>query len=124
MVQLKINDLEIVPIRCILYQTNPTATIFEGDEQFDDVLEEVGTDEGPDIPPPSWYFTFNEPIYEDQRNELYMLPRYPLPIGLTDGRNQLAAAATFNMSADEVLELVQKHTKWKNKRDKDLYDGT
>ena len=124
MVQLKVNDLESVPIRCVLYQTSPTATQFEGDDHFDDVLEEAGTDEEPDLPPPSWYFRFNEPIFEDQRKELYMLPRHPLPSGLTDGRNQLASAATFKMSADEVLGLVQKYTKWKNKRDQALYDAS
>ena len=127
LVQLKINDHEILPIRCILYQISPTTTTFEGDEDhlaMDDIVLEEGADENPDIPPLNWQFTFNEPIFEDQRNQLYLLPRHPLPMALTDGRSQSAAAASLNMSTDEVLELVRKYTEWKDKRDKDLYDSS
>ena len=116
MVYIKINDLEDVPIRCIVYQTSSPSIPADETDSSDVVL-----DDQPEIPPSTWKFSFNEPIFEDQREQLYMLPRHRLPEVLTSERRRLAAASEYRMSVDEVITLVNQYSEWKDKRDKVLY---
>ena len=117
LVRIKINELEDIPIRCIVYQT---AQAIQIDGTY---LEDVegGLEDKPDVPPAYWKFSFNEPIFEDQREQLYMLPRHPLPEILTNERRHLAAASEYRMSVEEIINLVQKYRDWKEKRDNALY---
>ena len=115
--RVTINDLEDIPIRCILYQTaQPVFT----DETDSHEMEELWDDLS-EIPPRSWKLNFNEPIFEDQREELYMLPRHPLPEVITNERRHIAASSEYKISIDEVKNLVQTYREWKDKRDDVLF---
>ena len=117
LVRIKINELEDVPIRCIVYQATPAT---QTDTTAADWVE-GGLEDKPDVPPRNWKFRFNEPIFEDQREQLYMLPRHPLPEVLTSERRHLTAASEYKMNVDEIINLVQEYSQWKEKRDKVLY---
>jgi len=119
LVRIRINDLEDIPIRCILYQTTPT--LLKDEEDSNDM--ERGWEDLPEIPPRNWKIDFNEPIFEDQREELYMLSRQPLPEILANERRHLVAASEYQISVDDVKDLVQKYSEWKEKRDKDLFSN-
>ena len=117
MIRIKINDLEDVPIRCILYQTTPTLK----DEDTNEL--EIGFEDLPVIPPRTWKIDFHEPMFEDQREELYMISRQALPETFTNERRHLAAATEYKISLDDVRDIVYKYSQWKEKRDKILFSN-
>ena len=80
-------------------------------------------DDLPEVPPLSWKVNFNEPIFEDEREELYMLPRYSLPEVIINERRHITAASEYKISTDEVRNLVKKYTEWKDKRDSALFSN-
>ena len=119
LVRIGINELEDIPIRCILYQTaDPVLT-----DETDSYEMQALWDDLPEIPPPSWKLNFNEPIFEDQKEELYMLPRYPLPEVIINERRHIAASSEYKISIDEIKNLVQKYNEWKDKRDSVLFSN-
>ena len=119
LVHIGINDLENIPIRCILYQTaEPVLTDETESYEMDALLDDL-----PEIPPRSWKLNFNEPIFEEQREELYMLPRHALPEVIINERRHIAASSEYNISIDEVKKLIQKYSEWKDKRDNVLFSN-
>ena len=105
--------MEEVPIRCILYQTAESKEISDEDVYaLDDVV---------DVPPRSWKITFNEPIFEDEREHLYVLPRHPLPEVVANERLNIEAAAEYKMDVSEIRNLHKKYSEWKDQRDKVLF---
>ena len=118
LVHIKINEFEEVPIRCILYQSI-SPHLSEDTDSFE--LHEMV--DLPEIPPRTWKFSFNEPLFEDQREELYMLPRANLPENVSNERRHLAAASEYNISLDEIRTMLKQHKEWKEKREKELFSN-
>ena len=96
--RVKLNDLEDIPIRCILYQT--TEPVLTDETETNSYENEELWDDSPEVPPPTWKISFNEPIFEDQREELYMLPRHPLPEVIANERRHVAASSEYQISID------------------------
>ena len=62
-------------------------------------------------------------MFEDQREELYMISRQALPETFTNERRHLAAATEYKISLDDVRDIVYKYSQWKEKRDKILFSN-
>ena len=115
---IKINEFEEVPIRCILYQSI-SPRLLDDSDSFE--LQEMV--DLPEIPPRTWKFSFNEPLFKDQRDELYMLPRANLPENVSNERRHLAAVSEYNISLDEIRNMVKQYNEWKEKRENELFSN-
>ena len=116
---IKVNDLEDTPVRCILYQTTPPIIKEESDSYE---MEQTGDDLS-ELPPRDWKFSFNEPMFEEQRDELYMLPRSALPEIIVNERRHTVAAAEYKISMEEINDLILKYSEWKSKREQALFSN-
>jgi len=100
LVKLKVNQLEDIRLRAVIYQNSEK--LFTGDEDADIPMEDILAKD--EIPPPGWQWMFNEPVFEDERQELLQIPRHDL----TD------EVAKQNPSLKKHLE---KFKQWRVKRD-------
>jgi len=115
---IKINEFEEVPVRCILYQSISPVTPDDTDSY--DILNIADV---PECPPKTWKFSFNEPLFEEERKTLYMLPRSNLPEVISNERRRLAGASEYNITTDEIKDIVKQHKEWKEQRDKELFSN-
>ena len=61
---IKVNEFEEVPVRCILYQS--ISPVLSDDTDSYDILNITDV---PECPPKTWKFSFNEPLFEEQRKK-------------------------------------------------------
>ena len=90
-------------------------SVSDDGEYFEEELTE--------IPPRTWKFSFNEPLFEEQRKTLYMLPRSNLPDDISNERRRLAGASEYNITIDEIKNIVKQYREWKEERDKELFSN-
>jgi len=69
-VRLKVNGLEDLRLRLVIFQKSEKELL---DEDEDIPLEDILSKE--EIPPPGWEWMFNQPIFEDEAEELAEIPR-------------------------------------------------
>ena len=61
-----------------------------------------------EIPPPGWEFMFNEPVFEEEREELELIPRHHLDEDV--------------VKANPLLRPhLDKYKEWRVKRDQQLF---
>ena len=107
-----------MPVRCILYQS--ISPVLSDDTDSYDI---VNITDVPECPPKTWKFSFNEPLFEEQRKTLYMLPRSNLPENISNERQRLAGASEYNITIDEIKNIVKQYREWKEERDKELFSN-
>lgn len=87
-VHLKLNEFEMVPIRCVLFHWSA-----------EDVLEE--------IPPAGWQMRFNQPIFHSEKQLLESLPREKIEdsdvSGLADGADIMQQYIQWRSERDKKL---------------------
>lgn len=69
-VKVKVNGLEDLRLRLVIFQNSEKELIGDDDDVF---LEDILAKE--EIPPPGWEWMFNEPIFEEERTQLEDIPR-------------------------------------------------
>ena len=107
-----------MPVRCILYQS--ISPVLSDDTDSYDILNITDV---PECPPKTWKFSFNEPLFEEQRKTLYMPPRSNLPENISNERQRLAGASEYNITIDEIKNIVKQYREWKEERDKELFSN-
>lgn len=90
--------------RCVVYHgADPEAAAEANPELAEETMVEQKV-----VPPPGWAFTFKEPMFEGQREALYLLPRnHPGPEVL---------AKHPSLTAE-----LPKYAEWKSYRDRKLF---
>merc|ERR1712212_438788 len=71
-IRLKVNGLEDLRLRLVIYQNSEKDSLGDGDEDIP--LEDILNKE--EIPPPGWEWMFNQPIFDDEAEELAEIPRH------------------------------------------------
>jgi len=103
-VTLKVNKLEEIPLRFVLYQDS-VKVIEESSE--DDLSTDLPL-EPEVIPPDGWEWMFNEPVFEDERQQLELIPRRHMDEDVVKANPHLKTH-------------LDKYNQWRVKRDKELF---
>ena len=87
----------------MIYQTSDKdAAVVDEDVDVETLLNPA------DVPPKGWEWMFNEPVFEDERRTLELIPRTHMDEDTIK-------------SSPELKPHLEKYKKWRLKRDEELY---
>jgi len=112
-VTLKVNSLEQIPLRFVIYQDSEKVAEDNVSDE-DGSSSSLSTGSGDllappqEIPPRDWDSMFNEPVFEEERQQLELIPRQHIDDDV--------------IKANPALKPhLDKYKQWRVKRDKELF---